>query len=171
MRKFALTMGAVVLFLLVLPSGFAAKKPTSAKENSGTIVIIFKDGHRQVYNLADIAHVEYTGATEAAAAVNPEWPARGRFVGRWVVGIGTGNDDTFTITLKEDGSAMRSLHEIHGTWAYVNGEARISWDDGAQDAIRKVGTQFEKYAYHAGKSFTDEPDNVTSAHNTTPKPI
>jgi hypothetical protein len=66
---------------------------------------------------------------------------------------------------------MRSLHELHGRWVYVNGEARITWDDGAQDAIRKVGSGFQKYAYGAGKSFTDTPDNVTKAQNTTPKPI
>jgi hypothetical protein len=53
----------------------------------------------------------------------------------------------------------------------VNGEALVTWDDGAQDAIRKTGARFQKFAYGEGKSFTDEPDNVTSAHNTTPHPI
>ena len=62
----------------------------------------------------------------------------------------------------------RSLHRVHGKWAYVNGEARVTWDDGAMDAIRRVGGQDKKFAYRAGKSFTDEPDNVTDAKNTTP---
>jgi len=34
-------------------------------------------------------------------------------------------------------------------------------EDGAEDAIRKAGSRFQKSAYSAGKSFTDEPDNVT----------
>jgi len=53
----------------------------------------------------------------------------------------------------------------------VDGEARVTWDDGAQDAIRKVGSKHEKFAYAAGKSFTDVPENVTAARNTTPHPI
>ena len=75
------------------------------------------------------------------------------------------------ITLEESGDAYRSIGDVHGKWAYVNGEARVTWDDGAQDAIRKAGSGFEKYAYKAGKKFTDTPDNVTAAQNTTPKPI
>ena len=39
------------------------------------------------------------------------------------------------------------------------------------DAIRRVGGKDQKFAYHAGKTFTDEPDNVTEAHNTSPRPI
>jgi hypothetical protein len=53
----------------------------------------------------------------------------------------------------------------------VNGEAEVTWDDGAQDAIRRVGSRFQKFAYEAGKSFTDIPANVTNARNLTPKPI
>jgi len=60
---------------------------------------------------------------------------------------------------------------VHGHWVYMNGEALVTWKDGAQDAIRKVGSKFQKSAYSAGKSFTDIPDNVTDAHNTTPHPI
>jgi len=53
----------------------------------------------------------------------------------------------------------------------VNGEAHITWDDGAMDAIRKVGSRDRKSAYAAGKSFNDNPDNVTDAHNTSKTPI
>ena len=66
---------------------------------------------------------------------------------------------------------MRSIGDVHGHWAYVNGEARVTWDDGAQDAIRKVGSRYQKFAYHEGKSFTDPPDNVTAARLTNPRPI
>ena len=167
MRRLVLAALAATL-ASALPAIHAAPAHPAAP---GAVVIVFKDGHRQAFNLADIARIEFPGGSESAASGNAQWPSRGQFVGRWVVGVGSGGDDTFVITLKEDGNAERSLHNIHGTWSYVNGEARITWDDGAQDAIRKTGTHFEKYAYHAGKSFTDEPDNVTFARNTTPKPI
>ncbi len=167
MRTIVVSAGLALLFLSALPSGFGKTAPP-AKAVPGTIVLVFKDGHRQSFNLADIARVEFPGAAETVAA-SPDWPARGRFIGKWVVG--EGNGDTFLITLTDNGEAFRSLGDIHGKWTYVNGEARITWDDGAQDAIRKAGSKFQKYAYSAGKSFTDTPDNVTSAVNTTPKPI
>ncbi len=167
MRKILAAAAAVALFLSAPPNTFA-KTPVASKSSPGTIVIVFKDGHRQSFNLAEIARVEFPGANEAASA-NPAWPARGRFLGKWAVGDGNGN--TFMITLEESGEAYRSLGDVHGKWAYADGEARVTWDDGAQDAIRKAGSGFEKYAYKAGKSFTDSPDNVTAARNTTPKPI
>jgi hypothetical protein len=146
------------------------KAAPEKKDAANSIVIVFRDGHRQTFNLADIARVEFTGTGSVpGVSSNPDWPARGRYVGRWVVGDGNGN--TFIITLKEDGNADRSLHDIHGRWSYVNGDALITWDDGAKDAIRKAGSGFEKYAYSHDKSFSDEPDNVTKAQNTTPRPI
>jgi hypothetical protein len=132
----------------------------------GTIVIVFKDGHRQVFNLADVERVEFPVGDQAA---NPNAPSRSRFVGKWEAGDGDGNN--FFITLKEDGSAFRSIGDVHGNWAYVNGEAQVTWDDGKKDAIRKVGSAFRKYAYTSDKNFTDTPANVTNARNTTPKPI
>ena len=75
------------------------------------------------------------------------------------------------IDLKENGDALRSIGDVRGHWEYVNGEARVTWDDGAQDAIRKVGSRYQKFAYEAGKSFTDHPANVASARLTNPKPI
>jgi len=168
MRSFVVLAAYAALSLSALP--LPAKTPPANKSTANAIVIVFRDGHRQTFNLADIARVEFTGSPEAVDSAGPGLPARGQFVGRWLVGTGNG-DETFVITLKEDGNATRSLHALHGRWVYVNGEARITWDDGAQDAIRKVGSGFQKYAYHAGKSFTDEPDNVTGAQNTTPKPI
>jgi hypothetical protein len=170
MRAIIVSAGLAALYLSSLPAVFAATPPAS-KDTPGQIVIVFKDGHRQSFNLADIARIDFAGTHESSATPNESLPVRGQFVGRWVVGEGTGDNDTFVITLKEDGNAMRSLHEVHGKWQYVNGEALITWDDGAKDAIRKVGSKFQKYAYGDGKSFTDTPDNVTPAVNTTPKPI
>jgi hypothetical protein len=103
------------------------------------------------------------------SALSASGPSRGHFFGKWEVGDGSGS--TFYITLQKDGDAKRSLGDVHGKWVYVNGEAQITWDDGAEDAIRRVGSLYQKFAYRAGKSFSDVPDNVTSASNITPKPI
>jgi len=153
--------------LLLIPALGVAQK----KASGNTLVIVFKDGHRQTFNLADIARVEFPGASAAADrdSRDANQPPRGRFIGKWEVGDGAGS--TFEITLKEDGEAYRSLGRMHGKWAYVNGGAEITWDDGWQDAIRRVGSHFQKFAYGAGKKFTDTPDNVADAHNTTPRPI
>ena len=169
MSRIPRVVGLVGVLVVVLSSGFAAPP---AKNNSGSIVIVFKDGHRQSFNLADIARVEFQGSNataEDSGPTPPGAPPRGHFFGKWEVG--DGNGQTFYITLKEDGDAWRSLGDVHGKWVYVNGEAQVTWDDGAQDAIRKVGGRDKKFAYRAGKSFADQPDNVTEARNTSPRPI
>jgi hypothetical protein len=170
MRRIAAFALLAALSITSIQAGFAKMPPAPAKDTAGQIVIVFKDGHRQTFNLADIARIDFSGTREASPATTESSPVRGQFIGRWVVGVGSGSDETFVITLKDDGNAMRSLHQVHGTWRYVNGEAQITWDDGVKDAIRKVGSTYQKYAYGDGKSFTDSPDNVTSARNTTPKP-
>jgi hypothetical protein len=85
--------------------------------------------------------------------------------------VGDGSGGSFTINLQENGEAIKSFGARHGTWTYVNGEARISWDDGWHDAIRKAGSKHEKFAYSPGTSFSDTPANVTEARNTNPQPI
>jgi hypothetical protein len=167
MRK---TIGAATLaalLLLTVSSSFAAP-PVKTKAASGVLVIVFKDGHRQSFNLGDIDRVEFP-TSDLAGSANLSGPSRGHFLGKWEVGDGAGSN--FYITLREDGDAMRSMGDVHGKWVYVNGEAQVTWDDGPEDAIRRVGSQYQKFAYKAGKAFTDIPDNVTSARNTTPKPI
>jgi hypothetical protein len=152
--------------------GKLRRSPAAQKPAPGTIVIVFKDGHRQSFNLSDIDRVEFGGSGGVVASGDVSsagLPSRGRFFGKWE--CGDGNGGTFYITLNEDGSAWRSLRSIAGHWSYVDGEARVTWNDGAQDAIRKVGRQYQKFAYVKGKLFTDDPDNVTAARNTTPHPI
>ena len=171
MRKFVIYFAAAALLSLPAHSGLAQNR--ASRSGSGQLVIVFKDGHRQSFNVADVARIEFSGTSSLAAGDSTAAPAgappRGHFLGKWEVGDGSGGK--FYITLDENGDAHRSLHRINGKWAYVNGEARVTWDDGAMDAIRKVGGRDQKYAYRAGKSFTDEPDNVTDAHNTTTRPI
>jgi hypothetical protein len=162
--------GVLASMLVAIPAALAV--PPVAKSAAGTIVIVFKDGHRQTFNLADIERVEFPAgamAADSGGSGSTLAPPRGHFIGKWEVGDGSGG--TFLITLKENGDAERTLHAIHGRWTYVNGEARVTWNDGAMDAIRKVGSAYQKFAYTAGKSFTDTPDNVGTARLVTERPI
>lgn len=127
-------------------------------------VIVYKDGHQEKFSPSDIARIEF-----GTSSMSEMMPGRGHFVGKWEVGQGNGS--TFFITLDADGEARKTLGASHGTWTLVDGEARISWEDGWHDVIRKVGTRHEKRAYEPGKSFDDPPANVTAARNTQPKPI
>jgi len=127
-------------------------------------VIVFKDGHQEKVPTADIARIEFNPSELSAMT-----PSRAHFIGKWEVGDGNGRN--FFITLEDDGDARKSIGATHGTWTLVDGEARINWDDGWHDAIRKVGTKHEKFAYEPGKSFDDTPSNVAPARNTQPKPI
>ena len=140
----------------------------ASKDTSGAIVIVFKDGHRQSFNLSDIDRVEFAGGASSASADSYRVPSRGRFIGKWECGDGQGNN--FYITLNEDGTAFRSIGDVRGHWEYVDGEARVTWEDGRKDAIRKSGPQYFKFAYGEGKSFTDDPDNVAHARNTSAGP-
>lgn len=167
MRKTVMLASLTGMLLLAASQGFAA--PPAASRN-GTIVLVFKDGHRQTFSLADIDRVEFpASALTAGDTSSPLTPPRGHFIGKWEVG--DGNGDNFFITLKDNGEAWRTLREVGGRWDYINGEARITWNDGAQDAIRKVGSNYQKFAYHKGKNFTDPPDNVTNAVPTNKRPI
>jgi hypothetical protein len=171
MRKFVSIASLAALLCLAIPSCVAAT-PSASKGVPGTILIVFKDGHRQSFNLSDIERVEFPAAPSASTETAPNGsslPSRGRFLGKWEVGDGAGNN--FYITLYDDGSARKSQGDARGKWTYVDGEAQVTWDDGWRDAIRKIGSRFQKFAYSGGKSFSDEPDNVTNAHNTTPHPI
>ena len=72
MRNILVTAAAAAL-LLSAPLSTFAKTPAASKSGTGTIVIVFKDGHRQSFNLAEIARVEFPGANETASApINPD---------------------------------------------------------------------------------------------------
>jgi len=159
---------AVAISLVALGSGLAQGQ-AAAKSASSAMVLIFKDGHKQSVNLASIARIEFSAVPDEIGAGNAAQPLRGHFVGKWEVGDGYGK--TFIITLDASGDAQRTLGNVHGKWVYVDGEAHITWDDGAEDAICKVGAKNLKFAFKAGKSFSDTPDNVTGARNLTPRPI
>ncbi len=180
-----------ILAILTLAAGSSlAKTGTMSADRHESIVIVFKDGHRQNIDMSDIARIEFKtplmivykdgrqknipasdiARIEFESPLTASTPGRNHFLGKWKVGEGNGYSN-FYITLDADGEALKSIGATHGTWTVVDGEARITWDDGWRDAIRKVGSKHEKFAYEPGKTFDDAPSNVTAAVNTEPSPI
>ena len=163
MRCLAGIVLALEIFALPLLAANPKTSPAST-DDENSLVIVFKDGRQKTYAMSDIARIEFNTSKTTAAS-----KGQNRFLGKWKVGDGSGS--TFFITLGPAGDARKSIGSNHGTWTIVDGEARISWDDGWHDALRKAGTRFEKAAFAPGKTFSDEPDNVTHAENTDAKPI
>lgn len=148
------------MLLLLAPCAKSTPKPAGG-DDQRRIVLVFKDGHQQSFRLEDIARIEFGQSTRTASTVGSA-----RFLGRWKVGDGAGG--TFYITLKPEGKAEKTLGSHNGTWNVVNGEARVSWQDGWHDVIRKVGNKYQKAAFRPGSSFDDDPSNVADAEYTEP---
>jgi hypothetical protein len=164
-------------------------KTASAADDRSSVVIVYKDGHRQTFGAAEIARIDFKNPATIVykdghherlraeidriefeeSGLSAMMPGRSHFIGKWEVGEGNGGN--FFITLEANGDARKSIGSPHGTWTLVDGEARISWDDGWHDVICKAGAKHEKRAYEPGKSFDDAPSNVTEARNTQLKPI
>ena len=99
MRKIVAIAGLAATLLLASPLVFAAP-PVASKGSNGVIVIVFKDGHRQTINLADISKIEFPIGAVAAGDTGSgggQLASKGRFLGKWEVGDGSGNN--FFITL------------------------------------------------------------------------
>src|SRR5271170_187587 len=100
MRK--MTMGALLFVLWFAVQGSSTHAAVSADE-SGTVVIVFKDGHRQSIPASSITAMEFQSAAGVVTPIAiPELavPGRGVFAGKWSVGEGNGNSDRFYITLE-----------------------------------------------------------------------
>jgi hypothetical protein len=128
-------------------------------------VLVFRDGNQQNLGTTDIARIEFSSQIKDLPF------GRNHFVGKWEVGVGAFGAGHFFITLDSNGEAHKTLGSSHGKWTLVDGEARINWDDGWHDAIRKIGSKYEKRAYAPEKTFSDQPSNVTDAKNMTAEPI
>ncbi len=158
MIKTACALG-VIIAAACCASAYA-QETEPAPEGPKTLVITFKDGHQQTFSMSEIAKVEYVSQSDAVLGQD-------YFLGKWEVGTGSSNG-SFFITLESDGEASKTLGASHGIWTVEGNEARISWDDGWHDAIRKVGDKNEKFAFYPGTSFNDNPNNVTSAKKLAP---
>lgn len=184
MRVLVKTIALSTLLLLMLSPA------TVSADDHGSLVIVFKDGHRQTFAMSQITSIDFKapavvvykdGRREKITAeivriefdtsgLGATMPTRAHYIGKWEVGDGSGH--TFFITLDDDGVARKTIGVPHGTWTLVDGEARIAWDDGWHDVILKVASgKHEKRAFEPGKSFGDAPSNVTEARNTQSKPI
>jgi hypothetical protein len=158
MRNFVKVV--LVLIVLTLVAG--------AADDKNSVVITFRDGHQQSFPLADVSRIQIKSAGKTTSVPLPiaSSGSAGHFLGRWRCGDGQGNN--FIITLDRDGHATKSIGSARGTWVVENGEAHVSWDDGWHDAIRKVGSNYEKVAYRPGTTFADEPDNIADAKSLDP---
>jgi len=151
-----------LLGILVATVHGASPNPQSAPQNdSASVVITFKDGHQQSFLMTDIARIEYRDAGDSMLGLD-------YFLGKWQVGNGTGG--TFFITFETNGEASKSIGASHGIWTVVGSEARISWDDGWHDVIRKIGDQHEKFAFAPGTTVDGNPENITDARKLESKP-
>lgn len=133
-------------------------------EFKASSLVIVKDGKAQTIALEDIDRIEFKPESAEIASLG-----KNHFLGKWEVGDGQGNN--FFITLESNGVARKSIGSARGTWSVVNGEARISWDDGWHDVIRKVGSEHQKLAFSPGTSYSDPPSNVAGAKRTSSQPI
>ncbi len=160
-------------------------------QSRGSLAVVMKDGHRQTIPVAAITKIEFRdgdiviskdGGQKSfrmsevqsfefdSSAASSFAPGRNHFLGKWRVSESPAGG-TFYITLEANGEAHKTVGGSHGTWTVVDGEARIAWDDGWHDVIRRVGTKHEKVAFEPGKSLSEEPSNITDAVNTNPEPI
>lgn len=176
----------IVVFVVLAVAVCSAQESLSRPD---AFTVVFKDGRQKTFSLSDVTRIEFRNSSMVFTQLGhqenisiaeisridfggnqPFSPGRNHFVGKWRVGI-SGAGGHFFITLEANGQARKTLGSSHGTWSLVNGEARISWDDGWHDVIRKVGEKHEKVAFEPGKSFDDQPSNVADAVNTTAQPI
>ena len=98
--------------------------------------------------------------------------------GVWrISGSVAGQTFTSVCNLKQQGEKVTGTCNMEGeqpvdvVGSIKDGEARVSWDDGWHDAIRKVGSKYEKFAYSPGKLLLDTPANVTEARAINAPPI
>jgi hypothetical protein len=178
-------IAVLVLFVAAAPICPAQKK------SDQSVTVVLKDGQQKSFPLKDVSQIDFKNDTMVVShdgrqekipvseivrmdfnSGGSKLPPLGRnhFVGKWEFGEGNGRR-TFFVTLDRDGKAHKSIGAPAGTWVVVDGEARISWDDGWKDVIRKVGSKHEKFAYEPGKSLSDDPSNVTIAKSLNSEPI
>jgi len=182
----------VLIALLAIALGTITLAQDRTPDDRKSVTIIFKDGRSQSVALDDISRIEFKptpavifkegrqhnlpsgeiSRVEFNTSAKDSPFGRKHFVGKWEVGVdGSVADGYFMITLDENGQAHKTRGSSHGTWVFVDGEARISWEDGWHDIIRRVGEKYEKVAFEPGKTFSDSPSNVARARNTNPEPI
>lgn len=165
MRKTFLSLLVCGTAALCVISSSAQTKSSAikSKPDQDSVVITFKDGHSQRYPLADVAKIEF----DSPSTTPSETSSSGHFLGTWKIG---NSSERFTITLKRDGQASKTINNYttSGAWKVIGDEARITWEDGWHDTIRRAGNRYEKVAFGPGKTFSDSPDNIENAKTNDP---
>lgn len=161
----------------------------SAQESAQTLTVVYRDGQQKSFTMPSGSRIDFNGGNmlvshgKTVETIRASDVARidfspGRsigfgvnhFVGKWEFGTGVGSQ-TFFVTLERNGQAHKTIGSPHGTWTVADGEARIKWDDGWTDVIRKVGNKHQKFAYEKGRSLEGEPSNVAEAKTLNSEPI
>ena len=177
-----LRITSIAVFIL------AATLICPAQESAKMLTVVYKDGHQKSFTIPNGSRIDFNAGNMLVShgksvetipvsdVVRIDFNTsnsgfgRNHFVGKWEFGVGNGMQ-TFFVTLNRDGSAHKTIGSPHGTWTVMDGEARIKWDDGWTDVIRKVGQKHEKFAYEPGRSISEEPSNVAEAKSLNSEPI
>jgi hypothetical protein len=155
---------ASVLGALAAASPSVAQSTPSSEDQRNSVVLVFKDGHRKSFLMSEVARIEFPTSPAITSIAG-----QGRFLGEWKVGDCAGG--YFKITLDREGIARKDLGAPHGTWLVVDGEARITWEDGNRDTIRRAGDTYEKAWYAPDRSYAEDASCTASAVSTDRKPI
>lgn len=161
MRKIVVLVGSVLGVLLITGVAQSAAPP---QDQRNSLIVIFKDGHQKSFPMSEVERIEFQSTPAAISTAG-----QGRFLGQWKVGDCAGS--YFNITLDRDGAAKKTIGAPHGTWVVVDGEARITWEDGNRDTIRKAGDTYEKAWYAPDKSYAEPASCTASAESIDRRPI
>ncbi len=163
MRNIVIIISVLGAVLVAPPrSNSQSTSPSQGQRNS--LVVVFKDGHQQRFPMSEVARIEFQASPTTVS--NAE---QGRFLGDWKVGDCRGG--YFNITLNRDGVAKKNFGSPNGNWMVVDGEARISWEDGWHDTILKAGNRYQKAAFAPDRSYAEGPSCTASAESSKRGPI
>src|ERR1700683_1513641 len=171
----------VKVFWILAVLVFAGASSTAASDDHGSIVIVFKDGHRQTLDVADIARIDFKapaavvfkdGHRPAIPAADIEriefentasasWPSRHHFVGKWEVGDGNGSN--FYITLGDDGEARKTRGSSHGTGWWLMAKP-------ASAGTMAGTTLYARLARSTRSSRMNPANRSATRHQTSPPP-
>lgn len=127
---------------------------------NGEARIFWDDGVRNVLRREGEAFRKLCWAPQVDMDSPPtnSYPAIRRYLRRDASAfIGVWDCGDVVITLDADYSARKNRHNPLGSWRFVNGEARIDWDDGVRNVLRRDGQGFRKLTWPAGAGTNSPP--------------
>jgi|SRR5450755_1700729 hypothetical protein len=164
MHKIVPVVASVLGALLIAVSFGSAQSTSPSQGQRDSLILVFKDGHQRSFPMSEVERIEFPASPTTVSIAG-----QGRFLGEWRVGDCAGG--YFKITLDHGGVAKKTLGAPRGTWIVVDGEARVTWEDGGRDTIRKAGDTYEKAWYAPDRSYAEDATCTASAESTERKPI